>query len=220
MKNVVKKTLPDQIHEILREEIIRQQIPCGEKLTLKMLQERFGLSSTPIREALNRLSQDGLVEQITNVGARVVTLGRKDIEEIYDLCASLDRTAVEMADRSERRGALVEELKACVRRQQESLEAGDGSAYLTDSDEFHDLFYQHADNRRLVDAARRLRSQLSILTSKYQHMDSIRPIVTTQHEAICAAFATGDIGQACARMNAHFEQAKRRLLDELTASGA
>lgn len=51
----LKKTLSEQIYEILRNDIVTQAIPCGSKLTLKILQERFHVSSTPIREALTRL---------------------------------------------------------------------------------------------------------------------------------------------------------------------
>ena len=47
-----KSTLSEQIYLILRNDILTQKIPCGEKLTLKLLQERFQVSSTPIREAL------------------------------------------------------------------------------------------------------------------------------------------------------------------------
>ena len=56
----LKKTLSEQIYEILRNDIVTQAIPCGSKLTLKILQERFHVSSTPIREALTRLAEGNL----------------------------------------------------------------------------------------------------------------------------------------------------------------
>ena len=59
--NLAKNTLSEQIYQILRNDILTQAIPLGEKLTLKALQERFGVSSTPIRDAFTRLSEDGLV---------------------------------------------------------------------------------------------------------------------------------------------------------------
>lgn len=93
MNNVVKMTLADQIYNILKEDIINQNIKCGEKLTSKILQERFNVSSTPIREALNRLGQEGLIDHITNVGGKVIEFNEKDINEIYDFCACLDLEA-------------------------------------------------------------------------------------------------------------------------------
>ena len=65
-----KSTLSEQIYQILRNDILTQKIPCGEKLTLKLLQERFQVSSTPIREALTRLTQDQLVSYYSNVRIR------------------------------------------------------------------------------------------------------------------------------------------------------
>ena len=68
-----KSTLSEQIYQILRNDILTQKIPCGEKLTLKVLQERFQVSSTPIREALTRLTQDQLVYYYSDVGMRVMS---------------------------------------------------------------------------------------------------------------------------------------------------
>ena len=57
-----RSTLSEQIYEILRNDILTQKIPCGEKLTLNTLKERFQVSSTPIRDALTRLEKDGLLQ--------------------------------------------------------------------------------------------------------------------------------------------------------------
>lgn len=78
-----KSTLSEQIYQILRNDILTQKIPCGEKLTLKLLQERFQVSSTPIREALTRLTQDQLVSYYSNVGIRVISFTADDLREIY-----------------------------------------------------------------------------------------------------------------------------------------
>ena len=78
-----KSTLSEQIYQILRNDILTQKIPCGEKLTLKLLQERFQVSSTPIREALTRLTQDQLVSYYSNVGVRVISFTADDLREIY-----------------------------------------------------------------------------------------------------------------------------------------
>ena len=54
-------TLSEQIYRELYQDITEQRLRCGQKLTLKMLKERFQVSHTPIREALVRLSENGLV---------------------------------------------------------------------------------------------------------------------------------------------------------------
>ena len=59
--NIVKKTLSDQIYDVLRKEIIQQNIPLGSKIVNRDLQQQFGVSSSPIRDAINKLYQDGLI---------------------------------------------------------------------------------------------------------------------------------------------------------------
>ena len=82
-----KPTLSEQIYAILRSDILTGKIPLGEKLTLKNLKNRFEVSSTPIREALTRLTEDGLAEYYSNVGV-------KDLIELYQFMGDLDRLAI------------------------------------------------------------------------------------------------------------------------------
>ena len=89
-----KTTLSEQIYVILRSDILTGKIPLGEKLTLKNLKNRFEVSSTPIREALTRLTEDGLAEYYSNVGVNVISLSEKDLIELYQFMGDLDRLAI------------------------------------------------------------------------------------------------------------------------------
>ena len=65
---VIKRvSLVDQVYEKLRERIVQLKIPFGSKLNVSKLQEEYGVSSTPVREALNRLLNEGLIEFENNV---------------------------------------------------------------------------------------------------------------------------------------------------------
>lgn len=218
MKKVIKATLSEQIYEILREDIISQNIRCGQKLTLKALQERFEISSTPIREAMNRLSQEGLLEHITNVGAKVVEIGEKDIAEIYDFCSSLDATALKLALRSGNADEMISELNRCIASQENSLQSGDMEAFKIHSDNFHDIFYKYANNVRLYNAALNIRSQLTILTNRYQSLIVARSVVFIDHKEIADAIAKRDIEEAITLMTNHFEHAKNYLLNNIKSS--
>lgn len=80
-----KSTLSEQIYQILRSDILHQRIPLGEKLTLKNLQAQFEVSSTPIREALTRLTEDGLVRYYSNIGVNVIELSKQDLTDLISL---------------------------------------------------------------------------------------------------------------------------------------
>ena len=93
-EGINKQTLPEQIYRVLREDILYQRIPCGSKLTLQSLRDRFGVSHTPIREALTRLIEDHLVSYYSNVGVSVISLDDRDIKEIFELSYELDCIAI------------------------------------------------------------------------------------------------------------------------------
>ena len=218
MRNVVKMTLADQIYSILREDIINQTIKCGEKLTLKILQDRFDLSSTPIREALNRLNQEGLIEHVTNIGAKVIAFKEKDVKEIYDFCSYLDLAALNLALESGKIDEIILELNNCIELQEKSLELKDMDNFKIHSDNFHDIFFKFADNSRLYNASKNIRSQFSILTSIYQNLTVSRSVVFIEHKDIAAAIACSDFIKAAALMKSHFEHAKNYLLDNLKST--
>lgn len=215
MRNLVKMTLAEQIYTILREDIISQAIPCGEKLTLKALQERFDISSTPIREAINRLSQEGLVDHVTNIGAKVVDMKEKDIKEIYDFCSYLDGAALKLALESGKLDDLIYELNQCIELQEESLESGNMDTFKLQSDHFHDIFFKYADNSRLYNAALKIRSQFSILTTIYQNYTIAKSVVFIEHKNIATAIEGRDFTNAASLMANHFEHAKSYLLENI-----
>ena len=72
-EKIIKLTLSDQIYNILQKDIIDGVIPLGGKLTNRELQERFQVSSTPVRDAIHKLFQNGLVEDVTKTGAQIIS---------------------------------------------------------------------------------------------------------------------------------------------------
>ena len=97
MTNAInKQTLSEQIYLILRQDILTQEIKCGQRLTLQSLKERFNVSHTPIREALTRLLEDDLVTYYSNVGVTVIDLTADDVREIFQLSGDLDCLALRL----------------------------------------------------------------------------------------------------------------------------
>ena len=195
-----KQTLSEQIYEILRQDILTQKIKCGTKLTLKVLQERFEVSSTPIREALTRLSEEGLMFYYSNIGVRVLEFTSQDLREIFQFMGDLDALAVRYAADHAKRDTLTDQLR-------ENLEAckkeTDTKKLLQLSDEFHLLFYEYCDNSRLKNSAERMRSQLSVASYQYEQQTDNRSHIYEEHRAIFASFARGEAEEAAAKMKAH-----------------
>lgn len=218
MHDIVKMTLAEQIYTILREDIISQKIKCGEKLTLKALQERFDISSTPIREAIKRLSQEGLINHITNIGGKVVEITEKDIIEIYDFCSLLDVAALKLALKTSNVDDVINSLKKCIELQEIALRQGNIEDFKLHSDDFHDILYKYSNNSKLYDASLKIRSLFSILTNRYQNFINVEEVVFKEHKNIFEAITDKDFDRAILLMEAHFEHAKTCLLENIRSS--
>lgn len=217
-----KSTLSEQIYQILRSDILHQKIRPGEKLTLKMLQKQFDVSSTPIREALTRLTEDGLVNYYSNVGVSVICLSEQDLRELYQFMGDLDRLAILYSAGSPDRQQLLGELEAVLAQtgvieQKERLEPEDIPAWIAYSDRFHLIFYDYCRNSRLTHAAEKLRSQLSIFSNLYETEPQPQRRINQMHTEIFEACRSGDFEKAADLMKLHLEDSLQYALSHLPA---
>jgi DNA-binding GntR family transcriptional regulator len=90
----IKKTIAEQVSEILKEKIINLEIKPGTRLDIKSLARQFQISETPIRDALKMLSDNGIVVTTARKGYHVVKLTASDIKEIYELRRLLEGCAI------------------------------------------------------------------------------------------------------------------------------
>ena len=77
-----RRSLSEQVYDVLIHDIVTGQIALGDRLINRELQTRFGVSSTPIRDAINKLYQDGLIRELTNSGAQLIDFDQQYAEEL------------------------------------------------------------------------------------------------------------------------------------------
>lgn len=205
MKDLNKSTLAEQIYDILRDDIINRKIQPGQKLTLKSLQERFEVSSTPIRDALTRLTEDSLVTYYSNVGIKVVELFQQDLNEIYQLMGHLDSLAIRFAFLHQKPEVFVPMLEENQRKSKEALSEKNVDRWIFHSENFHLIFYQYCNNGRLTEAADKLRSQLTILANGYERLPEYQRTIEEEHDSILEAVKAGDVDAAEGRMQTHLK---------------
>jgi len=146
-KIIKKQSLVDQVYAKLREDIITSGgIPLGTKLNVNEMQNDLGVSCTPIREAINRLQQEGLVIYENNVGARVLTLDEHDVEEIQQLALTLHRAAIRLAIEKGDRKKISEELEKELAAYRAARTVREEAAAVN---RFLGVFYHNCGNRRL-----------------------------------------------------------------------
>lgn len=203
-----KSTLSTQIYQILREDILTQAIPLGAKLTLKMLQERFQVSSTPIRDALTRLNEEGLVEYYSNVGVNVISLTREDLTELYQFMGDLDSLSIRYASSHPEQEPILKKLEENIAitgeiKKQPLTSEEEISRWIECSDNFHLIFYDFCNNSRLKTAAERLRSQLTIFSNAYERQTQPQAEIFEEHEQIFLAYREGNYEKAVSLMKEH-----------------
>lgn len=203
MHNFKKTTLSEQIYEIVKNDIITKAIPQGMKLTLKSLQERFGVSSTPIREALTRLSEDDLVVYYSNIGVKVIELTLNDINEIFRFMGDLDSLAVRYAFETGNNDEILEKLRINLKISQEAIDKLNSSNWNECSDKFHLIFYEYCNNRRLCASANKMRGQMTILSYNYERITEYQNNIENDHLEIYNALLENDIPLAEKRMRKH-----------------
>lgn len=198
--NANSSTVSERIYTAIRNDILNKTLVSGEKLTIKKLHEMYGVSSSPIREALFRLQQDGLIEYRSNAGMRVIEFTRQDLAEIYMLLTEFDVIALRAATTPTRRLSTLAALELCMERARASIENDYWNYY---SDAFHSILYEEAQNGRLTDAARKIRIQSTIFSNQYEIKEENRREILKQHEEILNAIRDNRLARAEDLMRTH-----------------
>lgn len=207
---IKRMNLNVQIYKTLKRDILEQRIGFGEKLVNRDLQERFGVSSTPVRDAINRLHSDGFLENITNGGARVIDFDMKKALDVNEIIAALHREAVTMSLNKGHKDELISILQKCISCQEQSIDVDE---YITHDKLFHQAFFDYCDNVCLKNIFKH-HSGLWELLIYYYYKDkcSDREQAICEHRKILAACIEGNLSEAHNCIDAHFQSAVDSLI--------
>lgn len=191
----------------LRERIVSGYYRPGEVLVITRLKDDLGVSESAVREAVNRLKGERLLEITPHTAVRVTELTLREAEEIFELRIALESMAACKAI-GRLRPADREQLEAINAELLQHLLAGDIVAANECNNRFHDLLYRASGSqwlqtviRQLSDYSQRLRASLLALGSER------RDIQVVQHRAILDAIATGDPELVTAAVTQHLQTA-------------
>jgi DNA-binding GntR family transcriptional regulator len=207
------RTLWQRVHDHLRDEIISGALTPGTELHEVTLAGSFGVSRGPIREALGRLATEGLVTIRPRRGAVVRALSSEEFIEAYQVREALEMMAVRLAVPK-----LTSEDLAAMERLIEEMatraELGDVPGFFEANTEFHQRFFEVAENRMLAELYRQVRGQIDRhrLRSLELRGDLRRSIA--EHRAILSAAETGDVELAVHLTSDHIRVPQIRLLVE------
>jgi DNA-binding GntR family transcriptional regulator len=135
-KELRQQPLSQSVVEVVRDAIIQGRLKPGEPLIQAQLASELGVSRGPVREALHKLEEEGLVTNTPYKGTVVTPLNRRDVEELRSLRTVLERFAAHLAvERLADDG--LDELEASYRRMKQAANAGDRVAFGLEDLAFH-----------------------------------------------------------------------------------
>ncbi len=145
--------------EVIRAAIISGELPEGARVNESRLSTKLGISRGPIREALRALELEGHLVSRPNYGTYVASFTLEDVIESITVRELVEPYAIARSV-EQARPALVDGLRATLRDMRQAARNGDGQALATRHDDFHGLFYIHAQHRLILSIWQRLRVPL------------------------------------------------------------
>lgn len=211
-KQVPRATKVDFIVEQLRNGIATGTFSPGELIEQREIAARFGMSPTPVREALNHLAAEGLLVRAPNRTLRVVHLtqqGVAEIREVYLMRIALERLATELAHEQISR-ADVADLERINDAMADMAACRDFESVRTLNYSFHMRIYQSAQSPRLVEAIERL---WMLLPWETLWLERELDAPLREHKDIVAALASGTVSEAAELLVRHIERAYELLVN-------
>ena len=204
-----------RIQKSLTSKIINGELPPGHKLDEKTLASEFGVSRTPIREALRELGARGLIDLAPHRGGIVARISLDQLSDMLDaecemegLCAALASQRMSAVEK----GTLME----CHRQAQQLTKERDETRYLDINQQFHDLICDGAHNVTLATMTRELRNRLAAFRQSQSEAQERRLTLShDEHTRIVDAIQASDpdaAHEAMRRHNARLSSGILRLL--------
>lgn len=204
------ETLSDHVLRQIQAAIVRGDLPPGSKISEPELARAYGISRGPLREALHRLEGQKLLVRVPHVGARVVSLSRQELGELYQIRESLEGLACRLAAQR-MRPEEVEDLRAVLAEHERDAEFQSGRGYYQQEGDFdfHYRIVQGSGNSMLI---RLLCDELYQLARLYRIQYSATPNRPAQafaeHHRILDAIADGDAELAELLMRRHIRTSR------------
>lgn len=218
LEPVQRESTPSIIARQLRSAIALGHLAPGSQLAEAELARELGVSRGPLREAMQRLTQEGLLLSIRNRGLFVIELSEADVRDIYVARTAVERTAAAQVQRHdrERAGSL---LLGVIDAMAAAAESGDTGGIGRADLEFHETLVRLSQSPRLIRMHQTLLTETSMcvmaLEGTYPESDSRVP----EHKEIADAIAAGDRRKVDRLIIAHMDDAVGRLAPKFPSSG-
>ena len=210
MTRITPTALYQEVAERLRQRIFAHELTPGTWIDEQKLAEQYGISRTPLREALKVLASEGMVDLKPRRGCYVTEISRQDLDDLFPLIALLEgRCAADAVKRA--KPAEINELKVIHERLEAAARDGRMDAFFEANQEFHRRIQELANNRWLLSVIQDLRKVLKLSRMHSLSLEGRLQQSLDEHRGILAAIGAGDAAKAEKLMHDHLLSGREAL---------
>ena len=208
-----RKSLGDSVYEKLRQAIVAGELHDGERVVESRTALTFGISRTPVREAIHKLEREGLLQRDPKGGFFVVGLTKADIEEIFGIRSVLESYAARLATLHHRKEDLFP-LENKLTEYETCLAAGDLAALPEINTEFHELLYALSCSPRLVKMIDDLKTYIFRFRHVILKVEETARMSSTDHRSMLDSIRKRDVEKVLELVDEHIRRGRRIVLQE------
>lgn len=210
MPKLPKEKLSNLAYQAIKEMISNHRFQPGTRLNVESLAKEMGVSRTPVWEAVGRLEQEGLIENIPNRGVFMVELTPEQALQLYEVRELLEGMAARLAA-SNISSAGIKRMERCLENQERVVMEGDLVGYSQLDFEFHAVVYEACGNPYLQELLETIKNKMRPLTT---HLAPILPDLYDDHNKLLAALKAGDPEKAEAAFRGHNQLMRGHITQE------
>ncbi len=207
-------SLGSQAYREVKKLILERRLLPGEKINEGELAQALGISRTPIREALNRLAKEGLVNIYPQRGAFVVEFSEKDVEELFLIREKLEGLAAYLAA-SKITAKDLQKLESCLQGFQEPFGEKEIKRYAREDFKFHQTIVALSEARRLISLIATLHDFIRLYRLTTIGLSGRMKNSLEEHERIVAALKRKNPAEAEDAMREHIRHVRQGVMENI-----
>lgn len=206
MAGLIKKVnLRDQVYDYIKAGILSQEFSQGQNINLDDLSRKLGVSNTPIRESINLLVKEGLIEYRQNNGFFVISPDRETVNEILQVVFFMVVAAYRFCYRNGRMEAVIQKMGEQLDNQRRMLDSGNSIGYMETTYLFERCIIEGVGNKMLISEYDGKQTILGFISTYYSdnNIEELRKVFS-QHEEIYRLIKEQKLEDAIVKMREHY----------------
>jgi DNA-binding GntR family transcriptional regulator len=213
-----QRSLQERTYQAMRSALLDGEYMPGDRIYEATIAQALGVSRNPVREAVRRLQQDGLLEVRPHYGIYVTNIPTEEIEDIYRIRGALEATAAGLAT-SRMSDAEIDELEEIYGEQVNAANSASPlprePVSVVQADRFHHAIHVGAQSPRLLALLEQIYAQVTHFRNLTLRVPGRASVSAAGHRAILEAIRSRDVGGAEHEMRAHIDDARQALERQL-----